>query len=142
MKRVSFGEPNRGQPLKKIKEYLTTPQVLRASKSGKDFKMYIVAQERMISAVLLQKEGGREFPVAYIGRRLIDAKTWYVFVEKLCLSLYYACAKFRHYILSSTCMIACQCDIVKHLLQKPVLIGRLGKWAYALAEYDLVYEPL
>jgi hypothetical protein len=53
MKRVSFGEPNRGQPLKKIKEYLTTPPVLRASKSGKDFKMYIVAQERMIGAVLL-----------------------------------------------------------------------------------------
>jgi hypothetical protein len=35
-----------------------------------------------------------------------------------------------------------QFDVVKHLLKNPVLSGRLGKWTYALAEYDLVYQPL
>jgi ribonuclease HI len=73
---------------------------------------------------------------------LLDAETWYVFVEKLCLSLYYACSKFRHYILSSSCIVACQYDVVKHMLLKPILSGRIGKWAYALVEYDLAYEPL
>ena len=28
------------------------------------------------------------------------------------------------------------------MLQKPILSGRIGKWAYALVEYDLVCEPL
>jgi hypothetical protein len=28
------------------------------------------------------------------------------------------------------------------MLQKPILSGRIGKWAYALVEYDLVYESL
>jgi ribonuclease HI len=28
------------------------------------------------------------------------------------------------------------------MLQKPILSGRLGKWAYALTEYDLGYMPL
>jgi ribonuclease HI len=28
------------------------------------------------------------------------------------------------------------------MLQKPILSGRLGKWAYALAEYELDYKPL
>jgi ribonuclease HI len=28
------------------------------------------------------------------------------------------------------------------MLQKPILSGRLGKWAYALVEYDLIYEPI
>jgi hypothetical protein len=28
------------------------------------------------------------------------------------------------------------------MLQKPILGGRLGKWAYALVEYDLTYEPI
>ena len=28
------------------------------------------------------------------------------------------------------------------MLQKPVLSGRIGKWAYALVEYDLAYESL
>jgi hypothetical protein len=28
------------------------------------------------------------------------------------------------------------------MLQRPILSGRLGKWAYALIEYDLKYEAL
>jgi hypothetical protein len=28
------------------------------------------------------------------------------------------------------------------MLQNPVMSGRIGKWAYALIEYDLAYEPL
>jgi hypothetical protein len=63
-------------------------------------------------------------------------------MEKLCLSLYYACSKFRHYILSSSFIVACQYDVIKHMLLKPILSGRIGKWAYALVEYDLAYEPL
>jgi hypothetical protein len=27
-------------------------------------------------------------------------------------------------------------------MQKPILSGRLGQWAYSLVEYDLEYEPL
>ena len=28
------------------------------------------------------------------------------------------------------------------MLEKPILSGRIGKWAYALIEYDLEYESL
>jgi hypothetical protein len=63
-------------------------------------------------------------------------------LKKLCLSLYYACSKFRHYILSSSCIVACQYDVIKHMLLKPILSGRIGKWAYALVEYDLAYKLL
>jgi hypothetical protein len=28
------------------------------------------------------------------------------------------------------------------MLLQPILSGRIGKWAYALDEYDLAYEPL
>jgi hypothetical protein len=104
--------------------------------------MYIGAQEWVIGAVLLQEEDGKEFLVAYMSQRLLDAETRYVFVEKFCLSLYYACSRFRHYVLSSSCIVACQYDVNKHKLLKPILSGRIGKWAYALVEYDLAYEPL
>jgi hypothetical protein len=77
-----------------------------------------------------------------VSRRLLDAETRYVFVEKLCLSLYYACSKFRHYILSSSCIVAYQYDVIKHMLLKSILSGRIDKWAYALVEYDLAYGPL
>ena len=68
--------------------------------------------------------------------------TRYAHIEKLCLSLYYACAKMRHYLLSSTYVVACQADVIKHMLYQPILYGRIGKWAYTLIEYDLTFEPL
>ena len=48
----------------------------------------------------------------------------------------------RHYLLSSTCVVACQADVIKHMLYRPILRGRIGKWAYALIEYDLTFKPL
>jgi ribonuclease HI len=112
----------------KIKEYLVSPHVLRALKMGAGFKLYIAAQRNVIGA--------------YLSRRLLDAETRYTFIEKLCLTLYYACTKCCHYLLASCCTIVCQYDVIKYMLQKPILSGRLGKWVYALVEYDLEYELL
>jgi hypothetical protein len=78
---------------------------------------YVSAQEKVIGAVLAQEDGGKEYIIAYLSRRLLDAESRYVFVEKLCLSLYYACTKFQHYLLSSTCTVVCQADVIKYLLQ-------------------------
>jgi hypothetical protein len=119
-----------------------SPPVFQAPKARNLFMMYIAVQERVIGAVPLQEEDGKEFSVAYVSQRLLDVETRYVFMKKLCLSLYYACSKFRHYILSSSCIVACQYDVIKHILLKPMLSGRIGKWAYALVEYNLAYEPL
>jgi hypothetical protein len=44
--------------------------------------MYIAAQERVIRAVLLQEEDGKEFLVAYVSQYLLNAETQYAFVEK------------------------------------------------------------
>jgi hypothetical protein len=104
--------------------------------------LYITAQEEAIRAVLRQEDKGKEFVVAYLSRRLVDAETRYKFIEKLCLSLYFACSKLRHYLLSSVCTIVCQHDVVKFMLQKPVLWGRIRKLIYSLVEYDLHYESL
>jgi hypothetical protein len=56
--------------------------------------------------------------------------------------LFYACSKLRYYLLSSTCVVVCQTDVIRHMLQQPILSGRIAKWADALIEYDLAYEPL
>jgi ribonuclease HI len=91
---------------------------------------------------LKQVTEGKEHIITYLSRCLIDAKTRYSFIEKLCLSLFYACSKLWHYLLSSTCVVACHVDVIRHMLQQPILSGRIRKWAYALIEYDLAYEPL
>jgi hypothetical protein len=128
--------------LKRIEEYLSSPPVLKAPNIGKEFKLYISAQENVVGGALTQEDNGKEFVVAYISQRLLDAETRYGAIEKLCLSLYYACMKSRHYILSSTCTMVSQHDVIKYMLHKPILSGRMGKWAYALIEFDLNYGPL
>jgi ribonuclease HI len=106
------------------------------------YRLYIATTDKTLGTVLTQEHVDKEFVVAYLSRRMLDTKTRYTHVEKLCLPLYYACSKFRHYILSSSCIVRCQHDVVKHMIQKLILNGRLGKWAYALVEYELTYEPL
>ena len=86
---------------------MSTPQVLHAPRRGSPFKLYIVAEEKIIGAVLTQEDEGKEYVIAYLGRRLLDPETRYAHIEKLCLSLYYACAKIRHYLLCNTCVVAC-----------------------------------
>jgi hypothetical protein len=117
---------------------LTSSPVLQAPKSGVPFQLYVAAEPSVIGVVLTQETDGMEYVVAYEIRRLLDAEMRYNFIEKLYLSLYYACTKLRHYLLSSTCYGACQTDIIKYMLQKPILSGRVGKWAYA----DLRCEPI
>ena len=116
--------------------------MLKASRRGVPFRLYVAAEDKIIVAVLTQETEDKEYVITYISRRLIDADTRYTFTEKLCLSLYYACTKLRHYLLFSTCIVVCQTDVLKHMLRKPILSGKIGKWAYALVEYDLACESL
>jgi ribonuclease HI len=97
-------------------------------------------EQTVIGVVSTQETNGKEYIVAYESRRLLDTEMRYTFIEKLCSSIYYAYTKLRHYLLSSTCFVACQTDIIKSMLQKPVVSGRVSKWAYALVEYDLHCE--
>jgi hypothetical protein len=125
-----------------IKRCLSSPPVVKAPLVGIPFRLYIAAEDAVIGVVLMQVTEGKEHIITYLSRCLIDAKTKYTFIEKLCLSLFYACSKLRHYLLSSTCVVAYQADVIKHTLQQPILSGKIEKWAYALIEYDLAYESL
>jgi hypothetical protein len=125
-----------------IKQYLSSPPVMKAAKAGIPFQLYIDAEDAVIGAVLTQVTEGKEHIITYLSRCLIDVEMRYSFIEKLCLSLFYACFKLWNYLLASTCVVVCQADVIKHMLQQPILSWRIKKWAYALIEYDLAYEPL
>jgi hypothetical protein len=113
----------------RIKDYLMSPLVLKVPRGNKGFKLYIVAQEKVIDTVFSQDDGRKESVVAYMSRHLMDAETRYTFMKKLCLPLYYACTKCRHYLLAGSCTVVSQHDAMRSMLHKPILSGRLGKWA-------------
>jgi hypothetical protein len=99
-----------------IKKYLSLPPVMKAPMAGIPFWLYNIVEDAVIGAVLMQVMEGKEHIITYLSRCLIDAETRYSFIEKLCLSLFYACSKLRHYLLACTCVVACQADVIKHTL--------------------------
>jgi hypothetical protein len=96
-----------------IRKYLSSAPVLKGPKVGVPFKLYIVAEDKVIGAVLTQVTGGKEHVVTYLSRRLVDAETRYTFIKKLCLCLFYACTKCRCYLLSIHCTTASQTILIK-----------------------------
>jgi hypothetical protein len=90
---------------------------------GIPFWLYIAAEYVVIEVVLMQITEGKEHIILYLSRRLSEAETRYCFIKRLCLSLFYACSKLCHYLLSSTYIVACQANIIRHMLQQLILSG-------------------
>ena len=90
--------------------------MLKAPRRGVPFGFYVAAEDKVIGDVLTQEIEGKEYIITYLSRRLIDVEMTYIFIEKLCLCLNYACTKLRHYLLSSTYIVVYQTDVIKHML--------------------------
>lgn len=106
----------------------------------KPLKLYISAIEDSIASLLAQdNEEGYEQSVFYLSRVLQKAECNYPMIEKLCLALYITSMKLRHNLLSHVLYIMAQTDVVKYMLSRPMVKGKIGKWSLTLLEFDLVY---
>ena len=121
---------------------MLNPLVLRASIAGKPLILYIAAQERLIGALLAQEqERGKECAIYYLSRTLTEAELNYSPIGKICLALFFVIDKLRHYMQAFTVHLATKADLIKYVLSRPVISGRLAKWAVILQQYDIVYVP-
>jgi hypothetical protein len=51
-----------------IKEYLSTPPVLKAPRNEIPFRLYVAAENDVIGAVLIQEAKGKEYIITYVRR--------------------------------------------------------------------------
>jgi ribonuclease HI len=72
---------------------------------------------------------------------MVGAEQNYTGIEKLCLALIFSLKKLRHYTLSHEVQLIARADPVKYVLSQPALLGRLGKWAVLMMEFDITYVP-
>ncbi|KAM1925245.1 hypothetical protein ACFX13_032546 [Malus domestica] len=86
-------------------------------------------------------KGGKEQAIYYLSRTLTGVETRYTPVKKLCLALYFTACKLRHYILPCHMHIIAKTDVIKYMLSKPMLTGRIGKWILELSEFSFQYVP-
>jgi len=126
--------------LDEIKNYLINPPVLIPPQQGKPFRFYVSTDGMVIGSALIQEFEEKERVIYYLSRRLVDAETRYLAIEKLCLCLHFSCIKLRHYLLSAECTVICKDDVVRYMLSMHIMSGRISKWILALSEFYLHYE--
>ncbi|KAM1755468.1 hypothetical protein ACFX12_007795 [Malus domestica] len=125
-----------------IKISLTTPPVLVSPRRGKPLKLYISTAEESIGCLLAQdNDAGREQAIFYLSRNLNQPEINYSTVEKLYLAVFFVVFKLRHYILPSVTQVIAQTDVIRYMLTRPIVKGRIGKWTMALSEFSLQYVP-
>ncbi|GKV39527.1 hypothetical protein SLEP1_g47285 [Rubroshorea leprosula] len=125
-----------------IKHYLSKPPVLVPPLRGKPLILYISAADESVGCLLAQENSKKqEQAVYYLSRSLSQTEVKYSSVEKLCLVLFFAAIKLRHYLLYSEVYVISKTDVIKHMLSRPLLRGRIGKWVLVLSEFNLKYIP-
>ncbi|CAL2256534.1 unnamed protein product [Prunus armeniaca] len=135
-------EEQHQQAFEEIKHYLSNPPVLSPPKRGRPLKLYISASEVSIGSLLVQdNKEGKEQAVYYLSRTLTEVERKYSAIERLCLALYFTAVKLRHYMLPYTIYIIAKTDLIKYMLTRPMLRGRIGKWTLALTEFAFRYVP-
>ncbi|KAB2597110.1 hypothetical protein D8674_000030 [Pyrus ussuriensis x Pyrus communis] len=93
-----------------IKVSLSTPPVLVPPCRGKPLKLYISAAAESIGCLLAQDNNvGCEQAIFYLSRNLNSPELNYSPVEKLCLALFFATSKLRHYMLPSVTQLDFSC---------------------------------
>ena len=82
----------------KIKEYITSPPVLKPLRQGKPLILYLALEENAMGAMLAQ-EGPEsvEHTVYYLSKKFMPYKEKYNLVEKTYLIMIWAIRKLRHY---------------------------------------------
>ncbi|TYK05704.1 uncharacterized protein E5676_scaffold98G001850 [Cucumis melo var. makuwa] len=125
-----------------IKKYLLNPPVLSAPAAGKPLILYIAAQETSLGALIAQEnDKGKECALYYLTRTLTGAELNYSLIEKMCLALFFAIDKLRHYMQAFTIHLVEKADPVKYILSRPVISRHLAKLAIILQQYDIIYIP-
>ena len=119
---------------------MLNPPVLQAPVPGRPLILYIAAQIRSLGVLLAQKnDEGKESALYYLSRTLNEAELNYSPIEKTCLALMFAIKKLRHYLQAHSVRLISRADPLKYIISRPVLSGRLAKWALLLQEFEIVY---
>nr|XP_033516509.1 uncharacterized protein LOC117280858 [Nicotiana tomentosiformis] len=75
------------QALKDLKSYLSKPPLLAKPRDEERLLIYLAVSEVSVSPVLVHEDKGKQPPIYYVNKSLLDAETWYPYLEELALAL-------------------------------------------------------
>lgn len=144
-KNVKFKwSPECENALNNVKNTLISAPILSCPNFDYPFTLQTDSSSFGIGAVLSQEYNGKEHVIAYISRALTKNEVKYSVTEKECISIIWACEKFRCYLESATpfTVITDHHSLLwLHNLKNPN--GRLARWVLRLQgfNYNIVHRP-
>ncbi|MCR2847963.1 hypothetical protein KN825_15495, partial [Weizmannia coagulans] len=84
-------------------------------------------------------DSGTEHAIYYLSKRMQECETRYDMIERYCLTLVWAISRLRHYAIEYPLQLVSILDLLRYLLNRPVLTSRLSRWLVLLSEYDIEY---
>jgi len=120
-----------------LKEKMVTALILVFPNWKKEFHVHVDASYIALGEVMTQAGGGELYhPIEFSRRRLSKAKKNYSAIEHEGLAMVYALQKFRHYLLGGHFKMYTNHSVLKYMVNKPVLGGRICRWLLLFQEYD------
>ena len=92
------------------------------------FHVHVDASSITLGIVLAQPRGLLDHTIAFSSRKLSLAERNYTTTEREGLAMVYALQKFRHYLLDAHFKMFTDHSVLKYLVNKPVLGGRICRW--------------
>ena len=95
----------------------------------------------MVSVALFKEnEDGKQRPVFFVSKSLVDAETRYSHLEQAALALRIAAKKLHPYFQAHPIVVLIDLPL-RSTIHKPDLSGRMAWWAIELSEYGIQYKP-
>lgn len=110
---------------------------------GKPLILYVSATDTSLGAFLAQQDENKKRE-SYILYQYNIGVLWNElhYNRESMFGIIFALEKLRHYMLAHSIKLVAKIDLLKYLLNKETLTGRLAKWVMVLTEFDIEYVEL
>jgi hypothetical protein len=138
--------PEVDQALAQLKDFLSKPPVLTASRKGEQLLLYLVATTHMVStAIIVQRqEDGHAYPVQrpvyFVSEVLSESKARYQPVQKLLYIVLITSRKLRHYFQEYSISVVTDYPL-GDILRNQDATRRISKWAVELGSLNIDFKP-
>lgn len=120
-----------------LKENMVTVPILVFPNWKVSFHVHVDASSIALGVILAQpREGGLDHLIAFANMKLSLVEHNYTMTEREGLAMVYALQKFRHYLLGAHFKMFTNHSMLKYLVNKTVLGGKIYRWLLLFQEYD------
>lgn len=111
--------------------------ILRLLDWDRPFHIHVDASLMVIGCVLTQpSDNNVDLPIYFASRKLTPAEQNYSMIEQEDLGMVYALQKFKHYLLANPFSFYVDHQVLKCLINKPILQGRINRWLMLFQEFN------